>query len=216
MNGSAGRGSDRLPVATEALAGYLEEMLRDSAVAPDLAGSSTETDAREPSVSPPTTGPLPGDAPRTDDTAGGETVRAMAVQVFSLAGLKLALPSGKVRNIVDALNLAASAADSPPWVMGTLGVADINITVVNLCGFILPPERQPLAWQPSTIIVLQDSCWGLGCDGYLAADSLEPGHVLWRTVRTRRSWLAGTVSRFGYALIDVDALIALFDRQTKS
>ena len=216
MNGSAGSGSDRLPVATEALTGYLEEMLRDSAVAPDLAGSSTETDAHEPSASPSTTGLLPGDAPRADDTPGGETARAMAVQVFSLAGLKLVLPSGRVKNIVDALNLTASAADSLPWVMGTLGVADLNIKVVNLCGFILPPERQPLAWRPSTIIVLQGSCWGLGCDAYLAAHSLEPDEVLWRTARTRRSWLAGTVSRFGYALIDVDALIALFDRQTKS
>ena len=216
MNSSAGRGSGRLPVATEALAGYLEEMLCDRAVAPDLAGPSSETDAREPSASPPTTAPLPGDTPRVDDTPGGKTARAVAVQVFSLAGLKLALPSGKVGNIVDALNLAASDADPLSWVMGTVGVGDVNIKVVNPCGFILPPERQPPAWQPSTIIVLQDSCWGLGCDEYLAADCLEPGEVLWRTVRTRRSWLAGTVSRAGYALIDVDALIGLFDHQTQS
>ncbi len=215
MNGSAGSGSGALPAASEALTGYMEAMLHDSTSTAGPAGPSPEANTRQPPVSPPTGAVLPGGVVRTDGTIA-ETSGPMAVQVFSVAGLKLALPSAKIGTVVDAAVLTAPSADCMPWIIGTLGVADRIVKVVNPCGIILPPERQPVAWRPVAVIVFRNSSWGLGCDGYLAATSLEPGEVHWRTARTRRSWLAGTVSRLGYALMDVDALAALFDQETKS
>ncbi len=214
MTGSAGSGSGALPAASEALTVYIEEVLHEGTSTAGLTGSSTEAHTHQPPVSPSTGAVLPRDAVRDDGTID-DTSGQMAVQVFSLAGLKLALPMAKIGNIVDTVVLAAPAADSAPWVIGTLGVADRIVKVVNPCGIILPPERQPLAWRPVTVIVFWDSCWGLGCDGYLAAASLEPDEVRWRTARTQRSWLAGTVSTRGYALMDVDALVALFEQDTK-
>ncbi|MDA8362301.1 MAG: chemotaxis protein CheW [Gammaproteobacteria bacterium] len=222
-------GTDRLPPASAALSAYLDDMLRDVAAAAETAAAETaaaetaaaetaaaETAAAETAAAE--TAALATDAPHgtAATPAGDQSVGGLQVQVFGLTGLRLALPLARIEGVVDSPNLAALSLSAVSWLIGTIEFAGRVINVVNPCGFILPPERQPLAWQPSSVVVLQDSRWGLGCDGNLAVADLEAGEVCWRTAQTRRLWLAGTVSRLGYALVDADALIALFDRESKS
>ncbi len=215
MSSMAEDSSDRLPAASEALPAYFDEMLRDSTVARDPTPLCAQPEIREPAAAA-TPSPLPQDASGAAGQSGRETVQGLVVQVFSVAGLKLALPAEKVGSIVGSPSLTASSADAAPWVMGTFSVADGIATVVNPCSFILPPERRPPVWRPGAVIMLCGTCWGLGCDEHLATVCLEPGEVRWRTSQTRRPWLTGTVSGLGYALLDGDALTALFDHEIKS
>jgi purine-binding chemotaxis protein CheW len=62
------------------------------------------------------------------------------------------------------------------------------------------------------IIRLDDSEWGLACDEVAESFTLQPDQVRWRSSRSKRPWLAGTVISEMCALIDVRTMADLLAR----
>jgi purine-binding chemotaxis protein CheW len=62
------------------------------------------------------------------------------------------------------------------------------------------------------IIRLDKSEWGLACDDVAQSFTLKPDQVRWRTARSKRPWLAGTVIDHMCALIDVRTMADLLVR----
>jgi purine-binding chemotaxis protein CheW len=52
------------------------------------------------------------------------------------------------------------------------------------------------------VVFIADGTWGLACDELAQVVTLRPDEVRWRTSRTRRRWLAGTVIEHMCALLD--------------
>jgi purine-binding chemotaxis protein CheW len=48
--------------------------------------------------------------------------------------------------------------------------------------------------------------WGLTCEDVSSVITIDPARVRWRTSRTQRPWLAGTVIEHLCALLDAERL----------
>ena len=62
------------------------------------------------------------------------------------------------------------------------------------------------AGEPGHILMVEDGRWGLTCDRLGEVVELSPDAVRWRSGRTARRWLAGTVLDQMCALLDVEML----------
>ena len=68
----------------------------------------------------------------------------------------------------------------------------------------LPPDDDPLT-RVTRIVLIGGGRWGLACDAVEEVVTLRHDQVRWRSERTRRRWLLGTVIDHMCALIDTDA-----------
>lgn len=59
------------------------------------------------------------------------------------------------------------------------------------------------------VISVQGYEWGLAVHQVSRSIRLDPDQIKWRTQRTQRPWLAGTVVEHMCALLDVEALAEL-------
>ncbi|WP_323752108.1 chemotaxis protein CheW [Marinobacter sp.] len=133
--------------------------------------------------------------------------------IFTVAGLQLAVPLvllGAIHKIEDEIR---SLPGSPNWYMGIRPGSDYNLRVVDSAQWIMAgrvPENARDNYR--FIIRLDDSRWGLACDSVGESFTLDPEQVRWRTARSQRPWLAGTVIDHMCALIDVRAMSELLMR----
>ena len=72
------------------------------------------------------------------------------------------------------------------------------------------PERVSQGAAPAPgyqhIVMVGDGEWGLTCEDVSSIINIDPAKVRWRTNRTKRPWLAGTVIEHLCALLDVERL----------
>ena len=75
------------------------------------------------------------------------------------------------------------------------------------------PDKYQKSWLKDMqfIVCLQDTEWALGCSAIENAFRLQPDQVKWRTERSKRPWLAGTVVTHMCALVDVDGMLGTVD-----
>lgn len=137
--------------------------------------------------------------------------------LFSVAGLKLAVPLislGAIYRIEKELTPLVGRAD---WFMGLYRSGDRNVQVVDTAQWVMPDRCSDLVREGYQFIIrLGDNNWGIACDKVEQAVQLEPSQVKWRTVRSKRPWLSGTVIDHMCALLDADTLSYMLQRQAKS
>ncbi|MBR9870554.1 MAG: chemotaxis protein CheW [Gammaproteobacteria bacterium] len=133
--------------------------------------------------------------------------------IFTVAGLQLAVPLvllGAIHKIEEEIR---SLPGSPDWYMGIRPGSDGNLRVVDSAQWIMAGRVPENARENYRFIIrLDDSPWGLACDSVGQSFTLDPGQVRWRTARSQRPWLAGTVIDHMCALIDVRAMSELLMR----
>jgi purine-binding chemotaxis protein CheW len=130
--------------------------------------------------------------------------------LLKVQGLLLALPVVKLNRILpwDEPTLIPGYA---PWLLGVLHQAGQarNLKVVDTAALVMP-ERvgQGASSAPSYqhIVMVGDGEWGLTCEDISNIINIDPAKVRWRTNRTKRPWLAGTVIEHLCALLDVERL----------
>ena len=94
-----------------------------------------------------------------------------------------------------------------PWYLGLATYRDRSVPVVDTAQLVLPPDRLARLTTPPEerirrIVFIDEGRWGLGCDEVAEVISLGRDEVRWRTERTKRRWLAGTVIDHMCALLD--------------
>jgi purine-binding chemotaxis protein CheW len=85
-----------------------------------------------------------------------------------------------------------------------------SVPVIDTAQLVLPEDRlQRLVGEPqdriTRIVFIDEGRWGLACDQVDEVISLTQEQVRWRTSRTMRRWLAGTVIDHMCAIIDPPA-----------
>ncbi len=129
--------------------------------------------------------------------------------LFKVAGLTLAVPLVELSGVQewDADVITPMPGHSAAY----LGVTEYrgrnNVPVVDTACFVLPPERLTRlttgpAERVKRIVFVGDGSWGLACDEVAQVITLGPDEVRWRTSRTKRRWLAGTVIEHMCAVLD--------------
>lgn len=136
--------------------------------------------------------------------------------IFRVAGLQLAVPLvllGAIHRIEDRIK---PIPGRPPWYMGMLPDRGVNLKVVDSAQWIMPGRAPADAREGYRFVIrLDDSDWSLACDEVAESFTLDPDQVRWRTSRSKRPWLAGTVVQHMCALIDVGAMARLLARAEK-
>jgi purine-binding chemotaxis protein CheW len=133
--------------------------------------------------------------------------------IFTVAGLQLAVPLvllGGVHRIEDDVR---SMPGSPAWYMGIRPSRDKNLRVVDSAEWIMAGRAPANARANYRFVIhLNNSDWGLACDNVAQSFTLSPQQVRWRTSRSQRPWLAGTVIEQMCALLDVQSMANLLVR----
>ncbi|ABC31841.1 protein containing CheW-like domain [Hahella chejuensis KCTC 2396] len=127
--------------------------------------------------------------------------------LFNVAGLKLAVPLISLGGVHAMGHDTTPLFGMPAWFIGLIPVAGMNVRVVDTAQWVMP-DRYKAQYRENIryVIRLHDSEWGLGCDFIAEAFTLDPDQVRWRSERSKRPWLAGTVVTHMCALLDVDGL----------
>ncbi|MBL3554821.1 MULTISPECIES: chemotaxis protein CheW [Marinobacter] len=133
--------------------------------------------------------------------------------IFTVAGLQLAVPLvllGAIHRIEEPVK---PIPGSPRWYMGMRPDRDHNLRVVDTAEWIMAGRAPADARDNYRFVIRLDrSEWGLACDDVAQSFTLKPDEVRWRTGRSKRPWLAGTVIDHMCALIDVKTMADLLVR----
>lgn len=209
-----------------AIASYLDDLLH---AATDQALQQDTQAAAKPVVA---TAPLPAKpepviaepvvlavtAPQRAPTVGPQARPEWAEKpfeclIFTVAGLQLAVPLvllGAIHRIEDDI---MPMPGSPPWYMGIRRGRGKNLRVVDSAEWIMAGRAPANARANYRFVIhLNNSDWGLACDNVAQSFTLNPQQVRWRTSRSKRPWLAGTVIEQMCALLDAQSMANLLVR----
>lgn len=125
--------------------------------------------------------------------------------VFVVDGLKLAVPLILLGNIHPLDRDLTPLFDQPEWFLGLLPVQNgRNLRVVDTARLVMPERYRPDSVEELAFGVgVYGSDWAFGCHQIEGSISLEPDAVKWRSARTSRPWLAGTIIDRMCALVDL-------------
>ncbi len=140
--------------------------------------------------------------------------------LFYVGGIKLAVPLillGGIHRIEQELT---PLFGQPDWFLGLFPRKTMdgqqNIRVVHTAKWVMP-EKQCAEVDPLNhyVISLGDSEWGLLSHQLSDSIRLMPDQVKWRTSAGKRPWLAGTVIDHMCAILDVNSLVELLNKNSK-
>jgi len=126
------------------------------------------------------------------------------VLLFQVSGLTLAVPLislGQIQAITEELTPLFGQAD---WFMGFQLTPRGKVSTVNTAKFVMPERYDENFVKTAKYVVsINGVPWGLAVDSVNQPISLYPEDVKWRTDRSKRPWLAGTVKEHMCALLDI-------------
>jgi len=131
--------------------------------------------------------------------------------LFDVAGLTLAVPLVCLGSIYSLAGQALTPLfGQPDWFLGILPCQAGNLKVLDTARWVIPDRyrddfRQGLQY----VISVQGYEWGLAVHQVSRSLRLDPSEIKWRSQRSQRPWLAGTVIEHMCALLDVAELAEL-------
>ncbi|MCK7583675.1 MAG: chemotaxis protein CheW [Chromatiales bacterium] len=141
--------------------------------------------------------------------------------LLKINGLSLALPLVKLNRILDWIE-PTPIPGYLPWLLGMVPAATLerNLKVVDTARFVIP-ERLPPATDAGAggnphrhIVMIGDGEWDSPCEDVSEIMTIDPDKVRWRTSRSKRPWLAGTVIDHLCALLDAEQLAEMLSAGT--
>ncbi len=127
--------------------------------------------------------------------------------LFNVGNLKLALPLNDLNSIVVwNEKFITQMPGSAKWYLGLIQHQGQNVPVIDTLQQVIPPERIESFMNKrgkfKNIIIINNSSWGLVCEEIIGIKTLLAEEVKWRSKRTSRCWLLGTVKEHMCALLD--------------
>jgi len=184
----------------EALRVYLDALLRDVAI-PEIE-SPSETPVAVPQVVAVETVP---EKTGTERPAWGED--SFQALLFKVSGLTLAVPLAELSGVQEwSAERVTPMPGHVSWYLGLIQYRERSVPVIDTAQLVMPQDRleRLVPWQERLrhVVFICDGSWALACDELAEVVTLTPDAVRWRSSRTKRRWLAGTVIEQMCALID--------------
>ncbi|MDO9616779.1 MAG: CheW domain-containing protein [Pseudomonas sp.] len=131
--------------------------------------------------------------------------------LFDVAGLTLAVPLVCLGSIYPLEGQELTPLfGQPDWFLGILPCQGGNLKVLDTARWVMPDRyRDDFREGLQYVISVQGYEWGLAVHQVSRSIRLDPNEVKWRSQRTQRPWLAGTVIEHMCALLDVASLAEL-------
>ncbi|MDP1708233.1 MAG: chemotaxis protein CheW [Gammaproteobacteria bacterium] len=160
--------------------------------------------------------PLPVEAPACVAVAQQVPVKAeeppsaltdgpFQVLLFSVAGLTLAVPLAELHGVLTWSKGITPLPGHAPFFLGVRVHLGCNVKVIDTGALIAPRQRRPEEMNLRHIILIGGGEWGLACEDIGEVITLRAQDVRWRSARTERPWLVGTVTAHLSALLDTQA-----------
>ncbi len=152
--------------------------------------------------------PLQQDVAVHSDSTPEWAEQAFQALLFTTAGLTLAVPLAELSGIqVWHEEKVTPMPGHVPWYLGLMSYRDRSVPIIDTAQLVLPEERLArLSGDPAErikrIVFIGGGQWGLACDSVDKVITLNHEQVKWRSSRTKRRWLAGTVIEYMCAIID--------------
>ncbi|MDX1799878.1 MAG: CheW domain-containing protein [Marinobacter sp.] len=167
-----------------------------------------------------TTRPVVSDEPPAaispPDTRPDWSEQPFECLIFKVAGLQLAVPLVLLGAIHRIEGNIKPIPGRPPWYLGMLPDRNQNLRIVDTAEWIMAGRVPANARDGYRFVIrLDNSEWALACDDVAQSFTLDPDEVRWRSARSKRPWLAGTVVQHMCALIDVGTMAAMLARAEK-
>ncbi|MDA8483496.1 chemotaxis protein CheW [Pseudomonas resinovorans] len=131
--------------------------------------------------------------------------------LFDVAGLTLAVPLVSLGSIYALAGQELTPLfGQPDWFLGILPCQAGNLKVLDTARWVMPERyRDDFREGLQYVISVQGYEWGLAVHQVSRSIRLDPNEIKWRSQRSQRPWLAGTVIEHMCALLDVSALAEL-------
>ena len=131
--------------------------------------------------------------------------------LFDVAGLTLAVPLVCLGSIYPLEGQELTPLfGQPDWFLGILPCQAGNLKVLDTARWVMPDRyRDDFREGLQYVISVEGYEWGLAVHQVSRSIRLDPNEVKWRSQRTQRPWLAGTVIEHMCALLDVASLAEL-------
>ncbi|MCO3607850.1 chemotaxis protein CheW [Pseudomonas aeruginosa] len=141
------------------------------------------------------------------------TLRELPVEPRPHEVIELRVPSAPAsvgeQPLLD-LPLLTPLFGQPDWFLGILPSQAGNLKVLDTARWVMPERyRDDYRDGLKYVISVQGYEWGLAVHQVSRSIRLDPAEVKWRSQRSQRPWLAGTVIEHMCALLDVAALAEL-------
>jgi len=137
--------------------------------------------------------------------------------LFDVGGLTLAVPLVSLGQIVplNRDNLTPIFGQSD-WFMGILSANVGKLRVVNTALFVMPEKYNDAFLDNAEYVVSLDGVpWALAVNKVNQPVRLTSGDIKWRSDRSKRPWLAGTVKESMCALLDVPQMATILNKSDK-
>jgi len=148
----------------------------------------------------------------------GQELQAM---LFKVAGLTLAVPLVDLNGVVEwDEEKITSMPGHADFYLGLMSHLNHQVPIVDTARMVLPDsKRRQLAGEDprqrvTRVVLINNSQYGLACDEVNEVVTLKADAVRWRSERTQRRWLAGTVIEHMCALVDATAFAELLANRT--
>jgi len=126
---------------------------------------------------------------------------------FVVAGLTMAVPLVSLGAIYRLDGELTPLVGRASWFMGLYRQGERSVQVVDTAQWVMPDRWSPdVRMNYRFVIRLGDDNWAVAADSVKQLINLRPDQVKWRTDRSKRPWLAGTVVEHMCVLLDVDRL----------
>ena len=171
----------------------------------------------EPKLGTATAAPIGGTAEPLSTVSWAQS--AFECLLFEVAGLTLAVPLQALGSIYPFVaDELTPLFGHPDWFLGILSrsAQHSTINVVDTARWVMPERyTAEMGENLKYVISIAGYDWELAVHGVQHVIRLEPEQVKWRTQRTKRGWLAGTVTEHMCALLDVEVLAQLITKQDR-
>lgn len=140
------------------------------------------------------------------------------VLLFEVAGLKLAVPLIELSGVIEWQDSVTEMPGHADFYMGILRHLEYKVAVIDTARMVLPTNKlKQLAGdnpreRVKHIVLIDDYRWGLACDHIAEVITLQPDEVRWKTAKSRRSWLAGTVIEHMCALLNSEGFAVMLEK----
>ena len=134
------------------------------------------------------------------------------IQPMSVVGLKLALPMDRVSGVLDFETANLQLLPEGNTVLGTLVYKGDNIPVLNAAAIVIPdnhPRYTSMLARKNyqKILIVDQGRLAIAVDTVDEEVYLPTDNIRWNSPTSNYVWLAGTLTDYGYALINAERLV---------
>lgn len=189
-----------------ALGTYLGSLLQEQCCEADACNSPLQDEV------------VPVVLPLTEQNPSDRALTRFEAQLFSVAGITLAVPLSRLSGVIDAEQPLAPVSGDSPMFIGTVSCNGVQSRVLDTARLVLPADRaaalDPVTGErAASLVLIDEGRWALACKQIGDVVELDSSDIKWRSDSSKRLWLAGTVRDRACALLDVEQLVLLLNEE---